>query len=1208
MSLEPQRLNVPIAGGLDTAETAEYLDPPGLFLCDNFYHNKRTGLTKRNGYDCDKIRVDIRTSQDPLQYPLNGIPTARFLVSEDPGVTFAAHGHLWSYEPDLYEDTSLSPVPNAIRQNQVPDLAVQQKTLVAMEVTPGAITDEYLLESASAVTHTGLLGVSYIRVTGGHFYEWHLLVQDLTTGATVSDTVMMSTTSTVLMHPTICATNRGLFACCMEYGTHELQGAFWDLELMQWAGRTLPKPNYYGVDRPLDWYDVDVLKTSTDQLIFAGIAAAGTVCDPVECVGEVGSVYVWKYSIIAGTNTAAIRAGKTEWAGLVAGDTANWPALAVCGNTTNQSYAVSWCNIDLEKTYFLSYTSADVTGTLITKDRLSSCVGVAMVRPNYAAQQAAWFFCLEFIDNENWDDTPGLERYSVEFLTMTANDTYLVRSGGVYFDAHIMSAPWSVNGAVYMLTRPGRQDTIQDWFFNDSPWILVRPWHDLHTNDYDPEYIQKPMGAWGYGTTFGITITMVGATLTTQRRFQPTRMHPDWNNSALTASGAVVCADPTNRGVGFTVRRLAFDPTGPDRYDSAPLPGGGSIFGCTNPWVWDGEDAFEAAFVHRPYVVSATATTAAGASLVEDTGTDRHFIYVVYEQVDARGRVTRSPLSELQTVQVTTGKTAIALVVKPVFFTARRSNTVKINVYMCRDAQNFGFVATALNPTLPVGSLDEDDITITITVEPTADSPLIYTADGSLESGYPGLAAHLIRWNNRIWIANEYTVSYTHQFIEGEQVQFPDTFTEVLDRYVTALTPLDDRMLLFSYDAVMYRSGEGPSPNGQGSSYSAWNFLTHEIGSVNSRSVFHTMVGVYFQSRRGLERMDDGGNFTHVREIEDYFVPANGDRIIGVLSLPRDHQARILYLEYTTLQLKQLVLDYSTNTWARFQQTHADVMWSGYFFGYSGDLTVVGDTVYMIDGQGYFYVERRGQRYDTYLPSTSSYHIDWTVSSPWIKLDGLQGFQRIWRTTIAFKVAALAPPVLAFPPGAMTVTLTTTGQPIPANTYTLIKCTNACTIGTTGGKYRISLDNGSTWGTEQTLGTATTITVAVPGGTITAHLTVGNTWALNGIIQIYYHVPAFGIETQFSYDYIPDNNVEQHDTVLADAIQAMRDYVSMVYLRSHHGYQQCRSVRVELSSDDATPWANYHDVTGVYEIDGIFCEYGIEPGTGRLQLGMGAQI
>lgn len=1216
MPLEPQRLNIPIAGGLDQAETPEYLDPPALFRCDNFYHAKRTGLTKRNGYDCDTVRVDTRGSQDGLTHPIIGEPISRFIQNEDPGVIFAARGHLWSHEPSLYADAgALANYANAVRQSQIPDLQLRRETLAAIEVTPGSITDEFMLDSSEAMLASGLVGVSYLRMTGGHFYEWHLLVIDSTTGSIVSDTVQATAGSHMLIHPTICSMARGFLACCLEYEAHSLLCAFWDVQTMAWHGFTMPGPVFDGQTERIDWYDAATLNPSSNLVLFGTISAdlllVGGV--PPDIIHETGGLLLWTYDPIHNSLTNVVHPGKTHWVADTGGDTLNWPALAVCANTQTHYFGAAWSDVSLNKAYFKSYTDTGVASATVTEDAVATAVGATAIYPGYSATDSHWFFCWEFVDSNNWDDTPGLERYSVGFFAMDGDDAFVPGTRGVYFDTHMMSQPWSINAAVYMLARPGRISTIQDYFFSDSPWILMRPWHDLNTNDYVPEYIQKPLAIWGYGTTQPITITVVGSSVTTQRRYQPTRFDTQFNNVRHVAVGALTCSDPQNRFVGFSVQQFEFDPTGPDRYDSAPLPGGGSIFGCSNPWIWDGQDAFEAGFVHRPYVIKAEPVTDSSGSLSEDTGDDRHFLIVVYEQVDARGRVSRSPLSQIVQVQVTSGKTAIDVTIKPLFFTARRPNTVKINIYMCRDAINYGLVATALNPTLPVGSLDEDDIKIRILAEATAASALLYTADGSLESGYPGLASHLIRWNNRVWIANEHTVAYTHQFIEGEQVQFPDTFTEELDRYVTALTPLDDRMLLFSYDAVLYRSGEGPSPNGQGSSYSAWNFLTHEIGTINSRSVFHTMVGVFFESRRGLERMDQGGNFIHVREVEDYFDQSSGDRIIGVVSLPRDHQARLLYLDYSALALRQLVLDYTTNTWSRWQQTHGAVAWDGYFLGHYGDIAVVGDTVYMVDGQGYVFVEQRAQQYDRLLSETNgdptSYHIDWAISSPWIKLDGIQGFQRIWRTTLAFKLAAFAPLFTVTPPGAMTVTLTSTGQPIPVNYTTRVRATVNGTIGTSG-KYKISYDNGSTWGAEQTLGTATTIALTYAGGSATLHLHSGDSWSLGADIVVVYEHPYFGMSTSFNYDYETSSldSPEFHDSRSADDLQSYRYNSGLVYLRAHHAHQQCRSVQIQLSSVDAQSWASNHDVTGVYGLEGMFCELGVEPGTGRLQLPAEVQI
>ena len=130
MPLQPQRINIPINGGLAQDETPEYLESPALYQVDNFYHQTRTSLVKRNGYDAQTPIVDSRNTTRDMTVPLlvNGAdaPIDSF-IQTGTSCTFAARGYLWTYDPLLYAGaTTLNPKPNSIRHGEIPDLQISK--------------------------------------------------------------------------------------------------------------------------------------------------------------------------------------------------------------------------------------------------------------------------------------------------------------------------------------------------------------------------------------------------------------------------------------------------------------------------------------------------------------------------------------------------------------------------------------------------------------------------------------------------------------------------------------------------------------------------------------------------------------------------------------------------------------------------------------------------------------------------------------------------------------------------------------------------------------------------------------------------------------------------------------------------------------------------------------------------------------------------
>jgi hypothetical protein len=1012
MVLQPQRLNIPITGGLSQDETPEYLDPPALYQCDNFYHRSRSSLTKRNGYDTLTPIVDSRNTTRDMTVPLlgdNDAPIDRF-IDTGSTCTFAARGYLWTYDPLLYSGaTTLNPKPNTIRHCEIPDLQIIRDTVVSIDGASASTSQ--ILDAVSANSLSGIVCVSYL-LSRGTKIEWHLKIIDAN-GSTLSDTIVLDSAHQ-LMRPCIAAYNGGFVASVLNFNQSDIYAYQYQYSTMAWTSFTWPQIDWGAHVRndALNFYDM--VGTGNNTIIVTQCIADCWYVLP----GWLDAAHEWgtliEYTIDASTGAlinGPIRVGKTDWNGTQG----PWPIFACAGDNAG-NYATIWFESSANATKFKSFSGATINST-ITVQNPGECerVGLGLVTPTNSID-SKWNMLWQ-LKTDSLEDGYGHTRSSTYSAILSSTQSYVgyVRA---YYGTQIGSNPFCVSGGSYALLIPDLpfSNLNLNYSWGDTPWVLTRTWNDQWRGDPNETTasFQTPMGVWGYGTTF--------------QNIQPFRINSDLSSTNRKGFGAVVVTDVFNPLVGTSVVNLKFDPTGPDRYDSAPIPGGGAIFGCAQPWIFDGTTAFEAAFIHRPILIS-DAQTYEGyptALFHKDVADDSyHYFQLIYEHADERGRITRSPVSETYKIKIREEGNNVTLRIANINWNARKPNSVQVKVYMSRDAINYAFAGAATCPTYD-NTDTPDDVYVTLKLYPGSSAPMIYTSDGTIESGYPQLAPHLARWNNRVWIADENTISYSQAFVSGDQVSFPDVWQEALDIDVSALAPLDDRMLLFSPDAVMYRSGEGPAPNGQGSSYSNWIHMTHEVGCVNSRSVLHSMVGTFFQSRRGMELMDAAGNFVHQRAIESYFNARSeqgyGDTIVGTLSLPRDHQARFLYREKATNQLKQLVFDYSTGTWSRWSGT-GYVNWWGDTYKYAGDITVVGNQVYMATIHGCLYVEANGRQWDQSTSTDSGvaptrYHIDWAISSPWIKAEGLQGYQRVWRSTVGLKCQSWTPPQYVNAPNA----------------------------------------------------------------------------------------------------------------------------------------------------------------------------------------------
>jgi hypothetical protein len=170
----------------------------------------------------------------------------------------------------------------------------------------------------------------------------------------------------------------------------------------------------------------------------------------------------------------------------------------------------------------------------------------------------------------------------------------------------------------------------------------------------------------------------------------------------------------------------------------------------------------------------------------------------------------------------------------------------------------------------------------------------------------------------------------------------------------------------------------------------------------------------------------------------------------------------------------------------------------------------------MVGNYGALFVEANGRQWDQMFSTDSSvpptrFHIDWAISSPWIKAEGLQGYQRVWRSTIGLKCQSWTPPQYVGAPN-----------------------------------------------------------------------------------------PQMGLSTTVNIDYSDISEV--HPSKSISELQVLRNSnSSMTYVTIGHKYQQCRSYQFNFSGKDTGAWTTQVQPTGVYEIMGLWTEFGIESGTGRGQ-------
>lgn len=252
------------------------------------------------------------------------------------------------------------------------------------------------------------------------------------------------------------------------------------------------------------------------------------------------------------------------------------------------------------------------------------------------------------------------------------------------------------------------------------------------------------------------------------------------------------------------------------------------------------------------------------------------------------------------------------------------------------------------------------------------------------------------------------TIFFSRFFVAGEAPAFPPVFAVYLsdtDEAATALAPLQDKVLVFTANRIYYFYGEGPDDSGGGQGFSEPTLFSEAVGCTEPRSVAVTPLGVVFQaSTDGIYLV--GGDLSPVRisgPVEDYFRRASvhsvhvdtarGWVVWTVVETAPDSSTRPALL----------VFSYWTQTWTRWLPDQDNAI------GTAGGTLWLGKHVHAAHCEALApygmiaceelnrYRDRTTNVFDvdSYIERAVDVHP--RVQTPWLRLAGINGFQRVRR-------------------------------------------------------------------------------------------------------------------------------------------------------------------------------------------------------------------
>lgn len=290
----------------------------------------------------------------------------------------------------------------------------------------------------------------------------------------------------------------------------------------------------------------------------------------------------------------------------------------------------------------------------------------------------------------------------------------------------------------------------------------------------------------------------------------------------------------------------------------------------------------------------------------------------------------------------------------------------------------------------------------------------LYTNGGILENDPPPCPVHMAATRSRLWLIDAedpYRVLPSKRIAPGK---IPE-WNQALDLRVptdtgelVALGAIDDLVIIFSREAIyaLDTADAGPDDAGDGA-FPPLRLVSRERGCVNARGVITADVGCFFPSDGGIYLLQANGQLEWVsRDLGD---DIDFSRIVGA--------------SIDTAR-KEVVFALATGCYV-FDYDHGQ--WSG--FAFNDDALISPSVGSIVDlattSEGLAFTLEDGRTFIEKIPDTGfSERVVYSVSTGWLALAGLLGFQRVRRVHLLGRFLLTATPSVESLPDLGTFTIT----------------------------------------------------------------------------------------------------------------------------------------------------------------------------------------
>lgn len=400
----------------------------------------------------------------------------------------------------------------------------------------------------------------------------------------------------------------------------------------------------------------------------------------------------------------------------------------------------------------------------------------------------------------------------------------------------------------------------------------------------------------------------------------PDSIEASWTNTPVTPTGtasngstAITLSSASGVAVGMSIA---------DTTNSSYIPSGTTIIALSGVHA-----TMSAATTHAISGDSLSISGFMHSKPDSSTYQNAYYYQVTYEWTDNQGNAFRSAPSIPLAVTTsndsdTTG--SVTLNIPTLRLTMKTANPVKIVIYRWSVGQQEYYQTTSI--TAPILNITTIDYITFVDVNNDATilgNNLIYTTGGVVEDVNAPASNLLTLFDTRLWLVDAEDSNllwYSKQVIEATPVEMSDLFTiyvppntgtNISTGPITALSTMDDKIIIFKANAIIYINGTGPDNTGNNNQYSPATFITSTVGCANQKSIVLTPNGLMFQSDKGIWLLGRDLSTNYIGAPVEKFTL--GTTVNSAVLVPETNQVR-----FTLSSGLMLMYDYYYDQWGTF--------------------------------------------------------------------------------------------------------------------------------------------------------------------------------------------------------------------------------------------------------------------------------------------------